>query len=175
MVSGISAFKLYKFIDMEIIELNMGFQINVGSPEPIIISNDNELFIAFYVDKQKAVSESQEQNSDNNTEVFIMRFKSFLKYTFGMPNNETIQGHPYSILGMESFAFYELKNSDLIEQLEDIDKIHPYYNSEKWKEYKHYILTFHDNMFECVAKKYETMEHRQVFNLHSRYQRKISK
>jgi hypothetical protein len=36
--------------------------------------------------------------------------------------------------------------------------VHPYYDPHKWEKYKHYILTFHDNMFECVAKNFEIRE-----------------
>ncbi len=65
---------------------------------------------------------------------------------------------PYYKLGLRSCSFYELKNSDLIKELEKIDQIHPYYNADKWKKFKHFILTFHDNMFECVAKEFEIRE-----------------
>lgn len=82
----------------------------------------------------------------------------YLKYSFGIPGDETIHGHPYSKLGMESYSFYELKNSDLIKSLQDIDQVHPQYNPKKWKMYKHYILTFHDNMFECIAQCFEIRE-----------------
>jgi hypothetical protein len=75
-----------------------------------------------------------------------------------MPGNETIDGHPYYKLGMQSCSFYELRNSDFIKSLQDIDKVHPEYNPESWKAYKHYIITFHDNMFECIAKDFEIRE-----------------
>lgn len=143
---------------MELIEIKGLFEMDYGSPSPMIISNDSELFIAFYADKQSATNEPQERNTVYDTGIFALKFKSYLKYTFGLPGNETIQGHPYYKLGMKSFAFYELKGSDLIKQLENIEKVHPYYNHDKWKEYKHYILTFHDNMFECVAKEFEIRE-----------------
>lgn len=143
---------------MELIEINSGFQINVGAPEPIIISNDNELFIAFYADKKASSTIPQENNVIDDTEIFTLEFKQFLKYTFGMPNNETIHGHPYSKLGMNSYSFYELKNSDLIKTLQNIEKVHPQYNPKKWEMYRHYILTFHDNMFECIAQGFEIRE-----------------
>lgn len=143
---------------MELIELNSGFQINVGAPEPIIISNDNELFIAFYADKQSSSTVPQEPNIIYDEGIFALKFKVFLKYTFGLPGDETMQGHPYSELGMNPYSFYELRNSDLIKSLQDIEKIHPNYNPEKWKMYKHYILTFHDNMFECIAQDFEIRE-----------------
>ena len=122
-----------------------------GAPSPIILSNDNDLFVAFYVDMDDLFSVPQERNVIYDTGIFSLKFKSFLKYTFGMPGNETIQGHPYAKLGMRSYSFYELKDSDLIKSLQDIDRFHPYYDGRKWKKYKHYIITFHDNMFECIA------------------------
>lgn len=143
---------------MELIEIKGLFEMDFGSPSPMIISNDTELYITFYADKYENETEPQERNDIYDKGIFTLKFKSYLKYTFGMPGDETIFGHPYYKLGMQSFAFYELKNSDFIKQLEDIDKNHSYYNSEKWEHYKHYILTFHDNMFECVAKDFEIQE-----------------
>ena len=140
---------------MELIEIKGLFEMDYGSPSPIIISNDNELFIAFYADRDSNSFEPYERDTFLDTGIFALKFKIYLKYMFGLPSNETIQGHPYSKLGMKSFTFYELKNSPVIKELQEIEKIHPYYNSEKWKKYKHFIITFHDNMFECIAQDFE--------------------
>jgi hypothetical protein len=143
---------------MELIEIKGLFEMDSGSPLPIILSNDNELFISFYAERNGGFDEPHQRNSIYDTGIVVLKFKSFLKYSFGLPSNETIQGHPYFKLGLNSFSFYELKSSDLIYSLQKIEKVHPYFNPEKWKEYKHYILTFHDNMFECVAKEFEIAE-----------------
>jgi hypothetical protein len=143
---------------MELIEIKGLFEMDFGSPSPTILSNDNELFIAFYADKESKSSVPQERNTIYDTGIFALKFKTYLKYTFGLPSNETIEGHPYSKFGMKSFSFYELRDSDLIKSLQEIEKVHPYYNPEKWKMYKHYILTFHDNMFECIAQGFEIRE-----------------
>lgn len=142
---------------MELLEIKGIFEMDCGSPSPIIISNDNELIIAFYADKESSLSLSipTERNMVHDTGIFALKFKRYLKYKFGLPGNETIQWHPYTKLGMKSFSFYELKDSNFIRELEDIEKKHPYYNSQKWNLYKHYILTFHDNMFECIAQDFE--------------------
>jgi hypothetical protein len=143
---------------MELVEIRGLFEMDCGAPSPIVISNENEIVIAFYADEENPSKELQERNSIYDKGVFVLKFKSFIKHSFGLPSNETISGHPYYKLGMRSFSFYELKSSDLIKQLQNIEKVHPYYTSEKWKEYRHYILTFHDNMFECVAKEFEVRE-----------------
>ena len=129
-----------------------------GAPSPTIISNDTELFISFYVDKPTASLEPQERNVIYDIGIIGIKFKLYLKYTFGLPGNETLQSHPYNKLGIRSFSFYELNNSNLIRELEGIDKMHPYYDAKKWRTYKHYVLTFHDNMFECIAKDFEIRE-----------------
>lgn len=143
---------------MELIEIKGLFEMDFGSPSPTILSNDNNLFIAFYADKQSSLAIPHERNTIYDTGIFALKFKFFLKYTFGMPGDETMHGHPYSKLGMEPYSFYELRNSDFIKSLQDIAKIHPYYDPEKWKLYKHFILTFHDNMFECIAQGFEIRE-----------------
>jgi hypothetical protein len=143
---------------MELIEIKDLFEMDFGSPSPTILSNDNELFIAFYADKQNSSGIPQARNIIYDTGIFALKFKVYLKYTFGLPGEETIQGHPYSKLGMKSYSFYELKDSDLIKSLQNIEKAHPQYNSKKWEMYRHYILTFHDNMFECIAQDFEIRE-----------------
>lgn len=143
---------------MELLEIKGLFEMDYGAPSPTVLSNDNELFIAFYGDRASISFIPQERNTIYDTGIFVMKFRRYLKYTFGIPGNETINGHPYSKLGMRSCAFYELRNSDLIKSLEVMEKVHPYYDSKKWELYKHYILTFHDNMFECVAEDFEIRE-----------------
>lgn len=143
---------------MELFEIKGLFEMDFGSPSPVILSNDNELFVSFYADKNDGLDTPIERNTIYDTGIIVLKFKDFLKYTFGLPSNETIQGHPYYKLGMRACALYELKQSDLICHLQNIEKVHPYYNPEKWNEYKHYVLTFHDNMFECVAKGFEISE-----------------
>lgn len=143
---------------MELIEIKGLFEMDYGAPSPTILSNDNKLFIAFYGESNNAVDMPQERNVIYDSGIFALRFDECLKYVFGIPGTETIQGHPYYKLGMRSCSFYELRNSDMIQSLQEMAKVHPYYNPEKWKAYKHYILTFHDNMFECIAKGFEVRE-----------------
>lgn len=159
---------------MELIEIKGLFSMDKGAPCPMIISNDTEMFIIFYTDMEDFL-EIHERNTIYDSVIVVLNFERYIKYTFGMPGNETIQGHPYSKLGMKSYSFYELRNSDLIERLREVDKMHPYYNPDKWKKYKHYILTFHDNMFECIAHSFTINEkHTSLYNQASSILTKIS-
>ena len=143
---------------MKLIEIKGLFEMDTGSPSPMIISNDNELFITFYTDKRINDTAPVERNTIYDRGVFGIKFKLYRKFTFGLPSNETLQGHPYYKLGLKSFRFYELQYSDLIKNLQKIESVHPYYNADIWQSYKHFIITFHDNMFECIAKEFEIRE-----------------
>ena len=137
---------------MELIEIENSFDMD-GAPAPLIISTDNNLYLSFYAGVQK--THLHERNMVADKGIFVLEFNQFVSYKFGMPNNETIQGHPYYQLGLKPYSFYQLKGSDWLEELAQIDSVHPYSKAEKWKELKHYILTFHDNMFECIAMSFE--------------------
>lgn len=90
-------------------------------------------FYCFYADKEGSSTIPQVRNTVYDTGIFALKFKMYLKYTFGLPGEETIQGHPYSKLGLQSHSFYELRNSDLIKSLQEIENVHPEYNPERWK------------------------------------------
>ncbi len=143
---------------MELTEIKGIFDMNYGAPSPIIISNDSELYVSFYTNKETDSIDPYKRNIVYDTGVITLKFKIYLKYIFGIPGNETIEGHPYSKFGMKSYSFYELKESPLINEVQSIEKGHPYFDEKKWTKYKHYIITFHDNMFECIAQDYEIMK-----------------
>jgi hypothetical protein len=88
---------------MELIEIKDLFEMDTGSPSPSIISNDNELFIAFYAKKESTSAIPQMRNTVYDTGIFALKFERCLKYTFGIPGEETMHGHPYSKYGMKPY------------------------------------------------------------------------
>lgn len=140
---------------MKLIEIKNLFDMDTGSPSPLIISGDGELIICFYADSDIDTNQFPEYYEADNRGVIVIRFKHCVFHKFGSPNDETLHGHPYYKLGLSSYSFFELEGSDLIMELKQIDLIHPYYNEESWQKYKHFIITFHDNMFECVSESFE--------------------
>lgn len=137
---------------MELKEIKDAFKIDYGAPSPLIVANESNLVIAFYTTSEIASYELHERNACQDIGVVSIKFEGCLQYSFGIPGNESIYGHPYWKLGMRPASFYELKDSDWIESLKNIEQVHPSYDLKSWASYKHYILTFHDNMFQCVAR-----------------------
>lgn len=133
---------------MQVIELPGVFKMDTGAPMPLVISNDNRLTIMFHLDEP---GHNVAEPADLVQQLAIMRFDGCIQYSFGAPNNETLYGHPYYRLGLRSYGFYEVQNSDWITRVKNIQKVHPYYNESSWQDAKHYIITFHDNTLECIA------------------------
>ena len=84
-----------------------------------------------------------------------MKFENYLNFKFGTPNDEVIHGHPYYQLGLRSYSFFEICNSDWIAQIIEINSVHPRHSEELFTSYRHFVLTFHDSMFECIASDYQ--------------------
>jgi len=75
---------------------------------------------------------------------------------FGPPNDEAFSGHPLASRGLRPYSFYEIQDSSWIRKLEKMNSIHPYHNKEQFLENKkHYIFSFHDSTFECIAHGYK--------------------
>lgn len=139
---------------MQLNEIQSETLIIASTPLPVILSNEWDLFVAFYGIEQNTDSII---NEDTDEQILVFKFKKCSKYTFGIPGHETLHAHPYYKLGLNICRFYEVKDSDFLHQVETIKKSHPYYNPDSFKEFKHYIITFHDKMFECVSAGYEIL------------------
>lgn len=135
---------------MKIVEIPDIFKMETGAPEPTLLASGSSLTISFYKDVG---------TNENVFPCYILRFKQVRYHSFGTPNDEALNGHPYYKLGLRSYSFYMIERSDLIEKLQSINSVHPYYNASKWSNLKHYIITFKEQMFECVASEYEIEEY----------------
>ena len=71
---------------------------------------------------------------------------------YGWPNDEVFNGHPYYDLGLKPYAFYEVINSDWIEEIKKRNSIHPRHSSELFEKDSHFIFYFHDSCFEIISK-----------------------
>lgn len=120
------------------------FSIDSGAPEPRVEYSDNELIISFNV--------LSKENESNSRRSCIIPFCIY--YSAGLPNDESLLFHPYYEYGLRSSEFFEVINSELILKLEGVEKKHPYYSSEYWKMYRHFIISFKDIMIEFIAKDY---------------------
>src|SRR5262249_17748356 len=70
---------------------------------------------------------------------------------FGPPNDEALSGHPLYRKGLRHYGVCEVKNSSWVRALERMNRVHPSHHPRMFSRYRHFVFTFHDTTFECIA------------------------
>jgi hypothetical protein len=94
-------------------------------------------------------------------EVAIVRFEGARASYWGSPNDEALQGHPLAKNGLKYNSAMEVLGSPWIRRLEEMNRVHARHSPTMFAKDRHFILTFHDSTFECVAKGYKIVRHKE--------------
>lgn len=116
-----------------------------GSPAPLVLANDTGVVVAYEV-------------APGGEETVIVRFVHPRAHTFGPPNDESLAGHPLANRGLKPYGIFEVIGSSWIRSLERANRIHPRHDPRPFARLRHFVFTFHDNTFECVAEAVEIVE-----------------
>jgi hypothetical protein len=123
---------------------------SVGAPIPVILADEHTTVVAYY-------TQEDEIDNENTTEpIAIITFNSCRSTMFGPPNDEAFRGHPLYSRGLKPYSSFIIKNSSWLRKLIEMNSVHPYHNANHFNDYKHFILSFHDSTFECIAESYKT-------------------
>ena len=142
---------------MKVNKLLLKYPIDIGAPTPKVLASEAFLMLFYFADQQSDEKNKIliERDVISDRGVAFIEFESYLNFKFGSPNDEVLYGHPYFNLGLRSYSFFEIQDSDWIAEVIKINSVHPRHSQDLFKDYKHFILTFHDSMFECIAKNYK--------------------
>lgn len=83
-----------------------------------------------------------------------VRFHGVESHCFGAPDENTIRGHPLAEFGLEPYGFARVLHSPWIESLRLMSAVHEHHRDQSFDVLQHFILPFHDETFECVARGY---------------------
>jgi len=124
-------------------------QCDVGSPSPQIYAHEHGLLLAYLV-------QSKPPFWGPEAEAYaVVRFVRPQTHLFGSPSDETLNGHPLYAKGLGPYSRYRVLNSSWIKSLEQMNSLHPFHKPESYNQLSHYIFTFHDSTFECIARSLE--------------------
>jgi hypothetical protein len=143
-----------------VIELTNIPKSSVGAPIPIVIADEQNVTIAFYLQNTPASWDGTTIRvvgyRSEKEPIAIVKFEHCYSHMFGPPNDEAFSGHPLASRGLEPYSFYEIQESSWVRKLEKMNSVHPYHKKEQFMENKkHYIFSFHDSTFECIAREYK--------------------
>ena len=83
----------------------------------------------------------------------LVAFEHPWAHYLGSPNDETLRGHPLGQRGLGYYGAFEVVNSSWIRVLEQVNSVHPRHDPSRYRGLRHFIFTFQDVTFECVAKR----------------------
>lgn len=136
-------------------------QSSIGAPCPMLIADEHSLRIAFYLEEDRLTSEWASATAlppsvgDSDDLCAVVRFSMVYAHMFGPPNDEAFPAHPLASRGLYPYAAFEIVHSSWLRSLEKMNQIHPYHRPERFLRYKHFILSFHDTTFECLAESFD--------------------
>jgi hypothetical protein len=108
-----------------------------GAPEPRVIATENKLTLTYIA-----------QDGDD---VAVLSFLRPWAHSFGPPNDEALNGHPLYALGLKPYDNSEVLGSPWARELERRNRVHPDHDPSRFDALRHFVFTFHDSMFECLA------------------------
>lgn len=146
-----------------VIELTDVPQSSVGAPLPVVLSDEFKILLAYIVQEPSGewdgttVRVIDAETSDEP--LALVEFEYYSSYMFGAPNDEAFSGHPLAARGLRPYGAFRIANSSWVRQLERMNSVHPYHQPERFAELNHFVFTFHDSTFECVARSFTVSEH----------------
>jgi len=143
-------------------------QSSIGAPIPVVLSDEFVTVVAFYLqntpDDWDGTSVRIVSKETEDEPLALFRFSFCYASIFGAPNDEAFAGHPLADRGLEPYGAFVIENSSWIRQLERMNSVHPFHKPERFWALKHYVLSFHDSTFECVADGYTVELHDSSIN-----------
>lgn len=135
-------------------------QSSPGAPCPGLVATEHSLAVMFYLHVEAPNWDGSSVRvvgiESTGEPAAVVVFDHPTIHTFGPPNDEAFSGHRLSSKGLRPYGAFEVLNSSWIHQLERMNSVHPNHNRESFLAGKrHFILTFHDSTFECIARGYQ--------------------
>jgi hypothetical protein len=142
-----------------VVELNDAPPSSAGAPLPLVLSDEHNVLLGYLISVPDPNWDGTYVRSlgplTPDQSVAIVRFESPYAHLFGPPNDEALGGHPLASRGLRWYGVFEVMESSWIRRLERMNSVHPRHKRAWFLEDKrHFIFTFHDSTFECIAKSY---------------------
>jgi hypothetical protein len=115
-------------------------QMDTGAPFPIVLASGSRVVLSYLL-----------ATSEHAPQCAVVTFERPRTHSLGSPGDETLHGHPLYGKGLTFYAAFRVSNSESIKRLQAIDSVHRLHKPESFQSLSHFIFTFHDSTFECVA------------------------
>jgi hypothetical protein len=127
---------------------------SAGSPH--VASAGDKTFLVYTVDEHDPAWSESAQAKER---LAIVEFKRCYGHRFGGPDNEVWHAHPLYSKGLEPYRPHVVVNSPWIASERQTHSVHPKFKPGRWETLRHYLLLFHEQVFECLAEDHSAEVH----------------
>ena len=120
-------------------------------PLPILIMGGAQCWLIY---ETPGCSETRSAKNPHRYCWALIEFNKCPYASIGNPNDEVIEGHRLYGRGLEVGGAHIVQNSIKRKELERIAQFHSQYDSSAWRRLRHFVLSFKDTTFECIAEDY---------------------
>jgi hypothetical protein len=157
----------------KVVELSDFPAMETGDPSPLVFSAEGKCILAYRMRHNVDWANTKVEDIEPER-VALIDFQHCLSRMFGHPNEDVIRGHPLYDRGLSWYGFFEVENSSWLRKLEQINSVHEQHDRERFLNgFHHFIFTFHDSTFECIAKKFEVSIYEQPVDIKEEMQRRL--
>jgi hypothetical protein len=133
-----------------------------GAPCPHVVAGTKTflVYIVHDVDPNWDGSTSRmvDTSAAGKERLAVVEFHRCYGHRFGGPNDEVWRGHPLYGKGLDFYGAHVVANSQWIAVERATNKVHPHFRADRWDRLQHFLLLFHDQIFECLAEGYAIEE-----------------
>jgi hypothetical protein len=131
-------------------------QSSIGAPLPVVVGSEHRVAVAYYLDTTPPDwdgSDVRLVTMESDEPWAIVVFEDAYAHMFGPPNDEAFNGHPLYSRGLQPYGGFLVHSSSWLRQLERMNSVHSSHDRARFMKGRiHFILTFHDSTFECIAR-----------------------
>ena len=126
----------------------------------ILLSAGMRSFVAFYLDEPDPDWDGTyitvvDPTDEAQASLALAEFKQSEAVKLGPPNDEVLHGHPLHGRGLGGYGTYVVENSRWVAELIEINRVHDHFDPRSWQDKRHFLLVFHDETVEAVAREIE--------------------
>lgn len=137
--------------------IDIGVIWDIGAPLAHMLCNGRTALVAFYLHVPDPAWDGSyvtivDPTSGRSEELGVIEFRGVASIRMGAPNDEAIHGHALHEKGLRAYAAHEVRRSEWLEEHIRVNSVHPNHRDASWRQLHHYLLAFHDEMVECLAR-----------------------
>jgi hypothetical protein len=141
---------------------------DTGATLPFVLASDLKTIVLYRIREPTpgwdgSTARMVDPARDDEEPIALVEFQRCYAHRFGAPNDEVIAGHPLYGRGLEAYGAHRVINSPKIDQEKRTNSVHSGFREENWTDRTHYLLLFHDNLFECIARGHKVERLRTTF------------